>query len=206
METLTEFVNFFSQPWMKGFVILGGVLAFILKLWRDFSDFRYSTTLKRPLERLTHLNEAAETQSELANAVRTLKHLEIFRIAFGVRTSPQRSEVLLRVFQTGKFSAAELRVAARFIEPAGDLIAVKIDLGDRVAAWLAIGVLSFLTLFFLAVQIQLLWQKDPLAGLWALVLSMIWVLAAYFFGGDIRNLRIARETEKKLAACGLLAS
>lgn len=204
MEVLTAFANYFSQEWAQELAVIVGVGAVFLKLWRDFSDFRYAVTFKRPLERLAHLSEATDQASDLAQALKTLVHLEVFRIAFDVRTSPSKSAALVRIFQTGRFSVGELRVIARFVEPRGDQVAIQIGIGDTVAAWTAGIALCFLTAVFGAALIQLFFDGKAAAVLGSVIVALFWLAAVYLLSADIRNLIIAKRAKTDLAESGLL--
>lgn len=188
-------------------VAIVAAIPLVFKLWRDFGDHRHAVTLKRPMDRVLQLADAASPETELATALQRLKEAEIFAIAFGVRASPIRVAALTRMYNTGLFSPTALRILAHFVDGGSEpAVRLVIGRGDRWAARMATFAIVVLTLYYFLLLLQLFRVGTAGAVLASLLLGAVWLLLMIIFGREVRALYLAEDAQKRLTGLGLLAS
>ncbi len=203
LESLDSVLN--GSGWMLALVAIPGLIAAILKLVRDGAEIHHSLFTKRPLERLSHLNDAARADSPIAPFLAKLKDAELFRLATKLHVPPAHADLLMKVFATGLFSIGEIRMLARFLHPAAEeRIRVSVDWLDRISAWLAITAIGFVSLYlgWGIWMFSFVPSYDTLVT--AIAIALVWLVALFFFRGDIRAYLATRRARDKLRAAGLL--
>lgn len=209
-DVLKALIPLFPEPWLSivvavvSLVLVGGNVLF--KFWRDLGDYHHSVRVKRPLELVTQLFEAAPPATDLAAALQRRRETEIFAIAFGVRASPARVAALTRMYNTGLFSPSALRIVAPFVEGATDeAVHLVINRGHRWLARVSILVMAVVTVYFLLLVFQAFLQGTAAVWFVVLIFGVVWFAAMLYFGRDVRALYVAEDAERHLAKIGLLA-
>lgn len=209
-ELLKALLALVPESWVQAALAIAVAIVagipLVFKLWRDFGDHRHAVTLKRPMDRVLQLADAASPETELATALQRLKEAEIFAIAFGVRASPIRVAALTRMYNTGLFSPTALRILAHFVDGGSEpAVRLVIGRGDRWAARTSTFAMVVLTLYYFLLLFQLFRAATPGAVVASLVLGVVWLALMIVFGREVRALYLAEDAQKHLEKLGLLA-
>lgn len=188
------------------FMLTLSLVGFSIRLVGALINFYEEVLIKRYFNRLNSLSEHLPESSRTNEYISKLKENEVFRLASGIKSSPEKSNVLVEIYLSGVVDNRELKRIQRFIEPSGDKVEIQTDFFDRfqilysfvAALYLLVTGMIFGGQYFIFGN-----SSEALAGIAIMVLMTI---TAAVVGVDFRTYRTLKRIRKRLIDLDVVAN
>ncbi|WP_332399656.1 hypothetical protein [Vibrio metschnikovii] len=107
------------------FFLALSLLGFSMKLVRTMISFYEEVLIKRYFNRLNSLLEHLSEDCRTKNYISQLKENEVFRLASGIKSSPEKSKILIEIYLSGVADNRDLKRIQRFITPLNDKVNIE---------------------------------------------------------------------------------
>ncbi|MCH8538618.1 MAG: hypothetical protein LAT66_12715 [Alkalimonas sp.] len=112
-----------SKHWLIAIILITvSIISALLKVFTSIINTHEEMFLKRDLKRLLLLKDSVVGGSDISGFVEKRIEEEAFTLASGIRTSPEKSNMLMTLYQQGFLSKRQLKHIANNQIPAGDKI------------------------------------------------------------------------------------
>ncbi|MDK2595417.1 hypothetical protein [Pseudoalteromonas obscura] len=188
-----------NSPEYYGGVILLALIPVLIKAANSVINFYEDVRVKRVLNRIKFLSENSPNDSELANYLESMKRHEIYRVATGIETYPDKAKMLMRIFDLGIANNKELKGIYHYLTPLESKVKVSINNMDRIRIIYSFcsGLIFMFTGLCIAIYFQFSGPIEALAG------SLIMFLCIFFgvllfrdFNGFRTLTRVAAALDK----------
>ena len=181
-----------------GIVLAFSLLGVSLKVVSGVIDFYEEVLIKRYFKRFSTLNENVSDSIPVNNYLAKLKDNEAFRLASGIKTYPDKSNMLMEIYLLGCADNRELKRIHRYLQPVEDNINLDVSWGDKAqfiwayisASYLLVTGLVLGGPFFIAGK-----GSKSLAGLAILI---IFTITASIVGTDCRTYNTLKRVHRSL--------
>lgn len=186
------------QPW-AGYVALVvalvGLFSAGVKVWRGLDWVLKDRPMKRAVEMVSHVPE----DGELGLCLARIRDIELFRLATGIRTSPERASLLMRYFETGAFSLRGLEALEYHLEPTGiDKLVLRVGRLEQTGYIFNIVGLILLAGIWLFMLLSIQFSGLTLAKLMGLVCATLLAAPfAWFFVREITRVLIVKRALRR---------
>jgi len=189
-----------------GFFLTLSLLGVSIKIVTGMISFYEEVLIKRYFKRLNSLSEHVPQTSIVNDYLIQVKENEVFRLASGIKVSPEKSQMLMDIYLLGLADNRELKRLHRYMKPFGDKVFIDVDWFDKLqisysllaALYLLISGLIFGGPYFLYGE-----GTEVLAGL--LIMTMLTVTAA-IVGTDFRTYRVLKRVRSRLIEQGRVSN
>ncbi len=168
-----------------------------LKIIKGSIGIYEDALVKRYLKRLESLSNRLE-DSATTEYIKKLKESEIFRLASGINTSPEKSKMLMNIYSLDVVDNRDLKRIYSYLVPKGNLVEVTVNYFD-----IFFFVYSFLLAISLFILGIILWVLFAISGSGVASLSGLFVLVVFialglFVGRDYQTFHILKKVREQL--------
>ncbi|NMH64913.1 hypothetical protein [Shewanella salipaludis] len=184
-------------------VALIGVAVRVVK---GLIDFYEEVFVKRYFKRLISLNEHLDEESVSGRYLKLLKENEIFRLASGVKSTPENNNILMEIYILGVASNGELKRLSQYIRSDNMKAAVEVDWFDKLQFTYSFFAATFLFLFGMimgSANIVMGTGVESIAGFFVMIM---FILIAAVVGRDYRTYRILKRVRERLVSLNMVAN
>lgn len=172
---------------------------FLIKLFTGAFILHNDYFVSRQVNRIVKLRSAIEDNPSLKLFINTMADDKIFRVATGIKATPDRANALMQLYQTAKVSKAQLKAYSSFLQlnDAGEL-KISNDNFDKFTVYYSLfaGVLIFSCTLWIAITIVSNWTvSTTLSGA---LIFLIGVFATSFMLRDFTVFRQLQKLQKQL--------
>ncbi|MCI5150663.1 MAG: hypothetical protein D3916_14980 [Candidatus Electrothrix sp. MAN1_4] len=174
------------------------LLSFLVKTTRSFLVFHEEIFVKRYINRLSSLTKEVETGSTTYNYLKTLKEDEVFLVASGIKTYPQKTKILMEIYQLGVVSKGELKRLPQYIKPDNNKIFIEVNWFDKFSFFYSfISMLTFFSFGFYIVLSSCI-SGEFVKMIAGIVIFFIFILLGLILGRDYITSRILSRVKEQL--------
>lgn len=186
--------------------IAAAVVAFLLLLIKALTslgralEFHDKYFVEKQHKRLMILRASVSGDDPFTDYLDEAIRLEAFRIAFGVRTSPLKAAVLMKIFSLGYWNQKQILRISKYliVLPENLLPAIRISLFDKVEAWYGLSACIAFMVMGVTLWIAIAASSAPHGFLIGLVPCIGMVFVGVLFATDYRNYKFAQRMQKFL--------
>lgn len=195
-----------ANPVASGFVVLFFLIGVALKVATGVINFHEEFSVQRYLKRLRSLTDDTDKDSLTYQYIKALRENEVFRIASGIESYPEKTEMLMQIYLRGVASKRELKRLAQYISPKNKQVLISVNTGDKILfAYSLFGLILFILLGIYFV----LWNL--FIGGWihhiaAVVIELIMIGIGTFLGRDYNTWRILKRIRERLIELNMVAN
>lgn len=182
--------------------ILAVVLALIpivLKTISALINFYEDVLLKRYFNRLQFLSEHADKDTEILYYIKNVKVNEIYRMSSGISVRPEKSQLMMDIFNMGIADNKELKSIQHYLTPRESKTEITFSWFDKVL--IMYSLLSGIFLMTLGIIYAISFQFE---GLVNSIVGFIVMFAFMLIGGiilkDYRKYRVLYRVNQELKA------
>lgn len=193
-----------KAPEYSGVIIVFALLPIAIKTVGALIDFYENVHLTRFFNRVKYLSENTPNDSEASTYLESLKCNEVFRLTSGIRTYPEKSKMLMKIFEMGIADNRELRGIQTYLFPSNTKIKASLNILEKIHIIYsgAFGIILMVSGIISAVHFQFGELGESVAGI---VIMFFLIL----FGGvvfkDYQKFMVLERVTKKLCEFGLYA-
>ena len=181
-----------------GFALTFALLGVAVKVVKGLINFYEEVLIKRYFNRLNTLNEHVITDSKMSQYINSLKENEVFRLASGIKASPEKINLLMDVYILGVASNNDLKRLSPYLQPINEQVRIDVNWFDKLQ--FTYSLLAALSLFIMGMMLgntYFVGAKgiDSFVGL---VLMTFLLLLAAIVGKDYRTFRILKRVRARL--------
>ncbi|EGR3921856.1 hypothetical protein DDN45_18045 [Vibrio cholerae] len=182
------------------------LLGFSMKLVRTMISFYEEVLIKRYFNRLNSLLEHLSEDSRTKDYISQLKENEVFRLASGIKSSPEKSKILIEIYLSGVADNRDLKRIQRFITPLNDKVNIETGFFDKIQITYSLSAALYLLISGIALggpHFIFGNGSQVLAGM--AVMTMMTVAAAVV-GIDFRTYRTLKRVRNRLIDLEIVAN
>lgn len=164
------------------------LIGFFIKTVRNYIVFHEEVLVKRYINRLSSLSGEVDTNSITYRYLDTLKENEIFVVASGIKTYPEKAKMLMTIYLLGVANKGELKRLSPFFTPDNDKVSIRVDFIDkivfiysRISMWIFFLFGFYSTLYNIVLSILITGRFSHLIA--GVVIMLICMLIGLFFLG-----------------------
>ncbi|MBQ4837365.1 hypothetical protein [Pseudoalteromonas luteoviolacea] len=193
-----------KAPAYYGVAIVVSLIPIVLKTTTSLIEFYENVHLKRFFNRIKYLADNSTNKSEVSNYLECLKCNEVFRIASGIRTYPEKSKMLMKIFELGIVENKELKSIQGYLNPSRTKIKASLNNFERIQIIYSCTAGIFLMLMGVLSAAYFQFGK-PVEALFGILMMFVLML----FGGvilkDFRRYRTLVRVTSELKKMGELS-
>ncbi len=179
--------------------------AATIKLLRNLWEFYEDHIRSRRFKEILRLCAEAQADTISLQYLTKMKENEIFRLASGIESSLEESEMLMRLFMLGFITPSELKIIQPYVKPDSEKILVRVTFSSKVRFLSSFVLMCY---FFTSGIILGFLFFFGLPGIGLLIGLLIFALS--IFGGIIvgmgyRPYPLLKEVKTKLEKMGMLS-
>lgn len=189
-----------------GFFLTLSLLGFSVKLVRTMISFYEEVLIKRYFNRLSSLSEHLSKDGRTKDYISQLKENEVFRLASGIKSSPEKSKILIEIYLSGVADNRDLKRIQRFIKPLNGKVNIETDFFDKFQITYSLTAALYLLISGIALGGPHFFfgnGTEVLAGI--AVMTMMTVMAAVV-GTDFRTYRTLKRVRNRLIDLEIVAN
>lgn len=114
-----------------GVVFILSLLGVSIKIVSLLINFYEEVLITRYFKRIASLAGQVSESSKIGEYLMQLKENEIFRLASGIKVSPEKSQMLIDIYLYGLADNRELKRIQRFMKPLNGKIYIETDWSDK---------------------------------------------------------------------------
>jgi hypothetical protein len=118
-------------PVFYGIAITIALITIALKSISALISFYEDVLLRRFFNRLKYLSEHAEENSDTLDYLKALKRNEIFRMVSGIKSYPEKSQMLMKIFNLGIADNKELKSIKDYLKPKKLKVEITLNKFDK---------------------------------------------------------------------------
>ena len=169
-----------------------------VKLAKSIFDFYEGYIHGRKLKIIKTLQTSINNESS-AQFLNILHQNEIFRLATGIKCSPQKSESLMELFQTGIISSEELKRLERFLSPSCDnIVEIKIYWPEKIAISYSFVSAAIIFSMGLLISTPFIFSDSKHAFVVSAVIIFTTSICARILSKDFRDYLLSRKLKEKI--------
>lgn len=183
---------------------LMALLGILIKTVTAILSFYEDVLIKRYFKRVTSLSECFVNDSQINAYLMKLKESEVFRLASGIKVSPESANILMKIYSLGVINNNDLKTVHRFLKPSGDKVLINVTWWDKALFLYSFVISIFVALLGLTVNIVFLINESGMRMYVGTIVMFLCVLAVRILISDYRQGLILQRLKKKLIEHGLL--
>jgi hypothetical protein len=141
-----------------GIGVTFALIGVALKIIKGSIEIYEDGLVKRYLKRLESITNGLE-ESATTEYIKKLKESEVFRLASGINTSPEKSKMLMNIYSLDIIANRDLKRIYGYLVPKGNLIEVTVNYFD--IFYFAYSLISAIFLFIVGL---ILWVLSTTSG------------------------------------------
>ncbi|TOE29488.1 hypothetical protein [Vibrio parahaemolyticus] len=199
-----EFIQ--ENTLMFSFLLTLSLLGFSIRFVKSLIAFYEDVVIKRYFNRLNSLADNLPESNQTTEYLSHLKCNEVFRLASGIKCSPDKSSMIMSLYILGVADNQQLRKIQRFMKPEGDKVHIETKWFDK----LQIAYSLCASLYILGVGLAFGGShfvfgngSEVTAGL--IIMTMM-TLVATVVGTDFRTYRALKRVRGKLIKLELVTN
>lgn len=106
-----------ANPIASSFAVAFFLISVALKVATGVISFHEEFSVQHYLKRLRSLADDTDKDSLTCRYVKALRENEVFRIASGIESYPEKAEMLMRIYLRGVANRHELKRISRYLSP-----------------------------------------------------------------------------------------
>jgi hypothetical protein len=169
------------------FALTFALIGVSIKVVTGLISFYEEVIIKRYFKRLNSLKEHVDESSIVCDYLVKLKDNEVFRLASGIKSSPEKNDMLMGLYLIGVADNRELKRIKQYLKPSGKKIFINVDWTDKLQFLYSL----IAALFFIITGATLGGYSfvqgtgaDSIAGLF---LMIMFIIPAAIVGSDFRT-------------------
>jgi len=187
-----------ANPVGSGLVLFFFLIGVALKVATGVINFHEEFSVQRYLKRLRSLSDDTDKDSVTYQYVKALRENEVFRIASGIESYPEKTDMLMQIYLRGVASKRELKRLAQYLSPKNKQVLISVNTGDKFSfaySWFCIWLFVSLAVYII------LWNY--IIGTWvhvfaAIIFAFILIASGMFLGRDYKTWRILKRARERL--------
>ncbi|MDP4537644.1 hypothetical protein Q3O60_15770 [Alkalimonas collagenimarina] len=177
-----------SKHWFIAIILIAvSIVSALLKVFTGIISTHEEMFLKRDLKRLLLLKDSVVGGSDISGFVEKRIEEEAFTLASGMRTSREKSKMLMKLYQQDFLSKRQLKHIANNLIPAGDKI--QFELGGFEKSEIIYSFWASIVLFLIGFSglLPLIGKPSLVTALFAIVTFGTAILLTIFVGGSYQK-------------------
>lgn len=195
-----------ANPVASGFVVFCFLIGVALKVATGVINFHEEFSVQRYLKRLRSLTDDTDKDSLTYQYVKALRENEVFRIASGIESYPEKTDMLIQIYLRGVASKRELKRLSSYLFPKNEQISIAVHCVDKFSfaySWFCIWLFVSLAVYII------LWNY--IIGTWvhvfaAIICAFILIATGMFLGRDYKTWRILKRARERLIELNMVAN
>jgi len=190
-------------PIFYGIAITIALIPLVLKTISALISFYEDVLLRRFFNRLKYLSEHAEENPDTLDYLKALKGNEIFRMVSGIRAHPEKSKMLMKIFNLGIADNKELKSIKAYLKPKDLKVEVTLDRFDKfqIIYSLIAGLFLMIVGIVFALSLQFGSAEQSMAGFF---LMFVFMLIGGIILKDYRKYKVLTRVHNELDSKGEL--
>ncbi|TQF71123.1 hypothetical protein [Pseudoalteromonas luteoviolacea] len=178
-------------------VIIVAFIPLIIKSANSVINFYEDVRVRRVLNRIKYLSDNIANDSEVSSYLESLKCNEVFRVATGIETYPDRAKMLMRIFDLGIADNKELKGIYSYLTPLDSKVKASLSNIDRfrIVHSFVFGVILMFIGIVIAIFLQFEGPAESIIG--SLTMLFFVFFGAYVFR-DFRQYQTLKRVTKAL--------
>ncbi|MEN0679102.1 hypothetical protein [Plesiomonas shigelloides] len=183
------------------FLMIASVMALLgifIKTVTGLLSFYEDVLIKRYFKRVNSLSEFVVSDSQVNSYLIQLKECEVFRLASGVKVSPESAQMLMKIYSLGIISNDELKSVYRFLKPVGDKAHINVSWKDKIVFFYSFTISMFILLLGFMVNMMILINESGIRIYIGSIFMFICVLVASVLISDYKKGLTLKRLKQKL--------
>ncbi len=194
---IPEILN--KYPVTAGFGISIALISVIIKTATGLIDFYEEFLVKRYIKRLNSLaDHVKDKESITSNYVSSLQENEIFRIVSGIKASPEKANMLMKIYLLGIVSRDYLKRLSEYLTPENNKISITIHWINKFQFCYSFFAAFFFFLYGLIVALLNSISGEPIKIIAGLIVMFIFSFIGTIVGRDYATFRVLELVRKRL--------
>ncbi|EGR0144031.1 hypothetical protein R4536_15385 [Vibrio cholerae] len=188
------------------FFLALSLLGFSIKLVRAMISFYEEVLIKRYFNRLNSLSEHLSEDSKTKDYISQLKENEVFRLASGIRSSPEKSKILIEIYLYGVADNRDLKRIQRFIKPLNGKVNIETGFFDKLQITYSLLAMFYLLISGIALGGPHFISENGSQVLAGIAVMTMMTVAAAVVGTDFRTYRTLKRVRNRLIDLEIVAN
>lgn len=169
-----------------------------VQLVKSLIDFYEEVLIKRYFKRLNSLTEHLSTESTTCKYLDALKENEIFRLASGIKASPEKTNMLMKIYLLGIVSNSELEMLSLYLKPQNMKVSIEVNWFDKFRFIYSLLAATFLLLSGIIMGSPYFVMGKGIESIAGLVIMIVFIFIAAIVGRDYRTYRVLKRVRERL--------
>lgn len=194
---IPEILNKYSVT--AGLGIFIALISVIIKTATGLIDFYEEFLVKRYIKRFNSLTDhIKDKESTTFQYVSSLQENEIFLIVSGIKASPEKANMLMKVYLIGIVSRDHLKRLSEYLTPENNKISITIRWIDKFQFCYSFFAASFFFLYGLIAALLNSISGEPIKIIVGLIFMFISSFIGTIVGRDYATFRVLERVRKRL--------
>ncbi|WP_028870456.1 hypothetical protein [Psychromonas arctica] len=194
--------NTFTFAFALAFALIG----VSIKVVTGLISFYEEVLIKRYFKRLNSLKEHVTESSEVCDYLVKLKDNEVFRLASGIKSSPEKNDMFMKLYLLGIADNRELKRIRRYLKPEGEKIYIDVDWEDKLQFLYSLVAALFLMITGVILGGYSFVNGTSADSITGLIIMTMFVITAAIVGSDFRTHNTLKRIRLSLLKKGLIAN
>lgn len=195
-----------ENPLTMSIALILTLIGIIIKAVKGLIDFYEEVILKRYFNRLNSLKENVKLDSTTYNYINALQENEIFRLASGIKSSPEKNNILMEIYLLGIVSNSDLKRISRYLKPDTKKIVVDVDWFDKLQFTYSFLAGAFLFLYGFIVAVFYFMIGEGIKMFSGVLTMFIFTFMTVIIGRDYKTFRILKRVKELLVKHDMLVN
>ncbi|MGI2130120.1 hypothetical protein ACRN93_02125 [Shewanella baltica] len=194
--------NTFTFAFALAFALIG----VSIKVVTGLISFYEEVIIKRYFKRLNSLKEHVNESTRVCDYLEKLKENEVFRLASGIKSSPEKNDMLMEIYLLGLADNRELKRIKQYLKPSGKKIHINVNWFDKLQFLYSLVAALFLIATGAILGGASFVQGTGAGSIAGLVVMTMFVIPAAIVGSDFRTHNTLKRVRLSLLEKGLIAN
>ncbi len=196
-----------KYPVTAGFGISVALISVIIKTATGLIDFYEEFLVKHYIKRLNSLvDHVKDKESITSQYVSSLQENEIFRIVSGIKASPEKANMLMKVYLLGIVSRDYLKRLSEYLTPENGKISITVCWMDKLQFYYSFFAASFCFLSGLTVLLSFGVSGESIHIIAGLIVMFIFSFIGTIAGRDYKTFRTLKLVKKRLIELNMVTN
>ena len=194
--------NTFTFAFALAFAFIG----VSIKVVTGLISFYEEVIIKRYFKRLIALKEHVNDSTRVCDYLDKLKENEVFRLASGIQSSPEKNDMLMEIYLLGSADNHDLKRIKRYLVPSGKKVHINVNWTDKLQFLYSFVAALFLIIIGAIFGGDLFVQGTGVGFVAGLFIMALFTITAAIVGSDFRTYNTLKRVRLSLLEKGLIAN
>lgn len=180
------------------------LIGVAVKLVKGLIDFYEEVLIKRYFKRLNSLTEHLNTESIASKYLNVLKENEVFRLASGIKASPEKTNMLMEIYLLGVVSNSELKMLVQYLKPKNIKISLEVNWFDKLQFTYSFFAAIFLFFSGIVMGLPYFLKGKGMESIAGLFIIVVFFFIAMIVGRDYRTFLTLKRVKERLIELDML--